>query len=132
MLTRFQPAALEVVDRVSTTPWVTPGAFTELMCSWAADTPGDAHVEVEAQVRSGANLSRWLCLGRWAAGDEHFCRTSVPGQTDVLATVDVDVLRATERRSRRIASASPARRRAAARARRVLREGAPFGAPHDQ
>ncbi len=97
MLTRFQPAALEAGHGVWTSSWVTPGAFTELICSWAANTPGDSHVEVEAQVKAGADVSQWLSLGRWAAGDEHFCRTSVPGQIDVLATVDVDVLRAAER-----------------------------------
>jgi hypothetical protein len=48
-------------------------------------------------VRLDDDVSPWYCLGRWAAGDEHFRRTSVPGQVDALASVDVDVLRAADR-----------------------------------
>lgn len=96
MLTRFDPAALDAAHGVLTTAWIETEPFAELICSWAADTPGDSHIEVEAQVRSGDEVSRWYCLGRWAAGDEHFRRTSVPGQHDALASVDVDVLRATQ------------------------------------
>lgn len=83
----------ELVDGV--TPWVEPAEpFTELVASWAADTPACAHVEVGAQVRVGSRESGWYSLGRWASHDRSFRRTSVPGQEDPFGAVEVDVLSA--------------------------------------
>jgi hypothetical protein len=97
VVTRFDPAALAVVDGARTTAWIETEPSTEVICSWAADTPGDSHIEVEVQVRIGDDLSRWYSLGNWAADDAHFRRRSVPGQKDELASVEVDVLRARQR-----------------------------------
>jgi len=83
----------ELVDGV--TPWVEPTEpFTELVASWAADTPPGANVELGAQVRVGDGVGDWYSLGRWASSDTSFRRTSVPGQEDALAAVEVDVLSA--------------------------------------
>jgi len=77
------------------TPWVEPAEpFTELVASWAADTPAGAHVEIGAQVRVEDDVSDWYSLGRWASHDKAFRRASVPGQEDALGAVEVDVLAA--------------------------------------
>lgn len=77
-------------------PWAEPGfALTELIASWTARTPGDSLVEVQVRGRNGAGrTSSWDTLARWAAGDAHVRRTSVPGQGDDLADVDVDTWQA--------------------------------------
>lgn len=88
-LRRFPLAELE--DGV--TPWVEPAEpFTELVASWAAETPPGAHVAVAVQARIRGRETAWFELGRWASHDTSFRRTSVPGQRDDDATVDVDVL----------------------------------------
>lgn len=88
-LRRFSAAELE--DGV--TPWVEPAEpFTELVASWAAETPPGAHIAVSVQARTQARQTAWFELGRWASHDTSFRRTSVPGQRDDDATVDVDVL----------------------------------------
>ena len=58
-------------------PVVTPGfAFTRLVASWNADTPGDGRLRVEAQATTAAGAtSDWYVLGIWAA-DDH----AVPGR----------------------------------------------------
>jgi hypothetical protein len=66
-------------------------AFTELVASWAARTPGDSWLEVEVRGRNSKGVtSSWDLLGRWAAGDKFVRRTSVTPQADDLASVDVD------------------------------------------
>jgi hypothetical protein len=78
-----------------TSPWVWQGyGFTQLVASWSAATPRNSWVEVRARVTSGTATSRWLVLGRWASGDKHVRRTSVPGQSDSLGRVDVDTWKA--------------------------------------
>jgi hypothetical protein len=73
-------------------PWRRPGfALTELIASWQATTPGDSWVEVQVRGRTAQGTrSSWDTLGRWAAGDRHVRRTSVGGQGDDLADVNVD------------------------------------------
>ena len=72
-------------------PWTSPGfALTELIASWSALTPGDSWVQVEVRGRSGRQTSSWDTLARWAAGDRHVRRTTVSGQDDDLAWVNVD------------------------------------------
>ena len=74
-----------------TSPTVSPGyGFTQLVASWSAATPKNSWVEVRVRVSTGAATSRWQVLGRWASGDKHVRRTSVPGQSDALGWVDVD------------------------------------------
>ncbi len=90
-LRRFAAAELEN----GATPWVEPAEpFTELVASWAADTPPGSHIEVAVQARAAGRETSWLELGRWASHDTAFRRTSVPGQQDDDATVEVDVLTA--------------------------------------
>jgi hypothetical protein len=73
-------------------PWRAPGfSLTELVASWSATTPGDSWLEVSVRGRSaGGALSSWDVLGRWAAGDRFVRRTTVSGQSDDLASVNVD------------------------------------------
>jgi hypothetical protein len=73
-------------------PWRAPGfGLTELIPSWDARTPGNSFVEISVRGRTSAGrLSSWDVVGRWASGDRHVRRTSVPGQGDDLADVNVD------------------------------------------
>ncbi len=76
-------------------PWRKPGfALTELIASWQAGTPGNSLVEVQVRGRAGGGaLTSWDTLARWAASDARVRRTSVPGQGDDLADVNVDTWR---------------------------------------
>ncbi len=76
-------------------PWTEPGfALTELIASWTARTPGNSLVEVQVRGRTSAGrTTSWDTLARWAAGDSHVRRTSVGGQGDDLADVNVDTWR---------------------------------------
>ena len=78
-----------------TSPWARPGyAFTELVPSWDATTPGDSWVRVRVRGRSEAGqVSKWYTLASWAAGDRRFHRTSSGTQADDLARVAVDTLK---------------------------------------
>ena len=80
-------------------PWVAPGfEYTELIASWTARTPGDTWIEVQVRGRTpDGRRSSWDTLARWAAGDQHVRRTTVSGQTDDLAKVNVDTWVATGR-----------------------------------
>jgi hypothetical protein len=77
-------------------PWHRPGfAFTELIASWEAKTPGDSWIEVEVKGRAAdGRRSSWDLMGRWAAGDKFVERTTVSGQSDDLASVNVDTWKA--------------------------------------
>ena len=76
--------------------WVTPGfSFTELIASWSAVTPADSFVEVRVRGRNAVGAtSSWDLMGRWALWDSFTERTSDGGQTDDLASVDVDTWKA--------------------------------------
>ncbi len=73
-------------------PWHRPGfTLTELIASWTARTPGNSLVEVQVRGRDAAGrTSSWDTLARWAATDAKVRRTSVGGQGDDLADVNVD------------------------------------------
>ncbi|WP_182524644.1 peptidase C39 family protein [Nocardioides dongkuii] len=75
-----------------TSPWTTPGfGLTELIPSWEATTPRDSWIEVRVRGRAAdGTRSSWDVMGRWASGDKHVERTSVSGQDDDLARVNVD------------------------------------------
>ncbi|ANH38285.1 hypothetical protein I601_1854 [Nocardioides dokdonensis FR1436] len=77
-------------------PWHRPGfSFTELIASWEAKTPGDSWIEVEVKGRAAdGRRSSWDLMGRWASGDKYVERTTVSGQDDDLASVNVDTWRA--------------------------------------
>ena len=75
-----------------TAPWSASSfGLTELVASWSATTPGDSWIEVETRGRTAAGrTSSWDVLGRWTSGDRFLRRTSVSGQGDDLADVNVD------------------------------------------
>ncbi|MBC9734819.1 C39 family peptidase [Nocardioides marmotae] len=77
-------------------PWTKPGfALTELIGSWSATTTGDSWIEVSVRGRAaGGGQSSWDVLGRWTSGDTFTRRTSVGGQGDDLADVNVDTWKA--------------------------------------
>ncbi|MFE0021370.1 peptidase C39 family protein [Amycolatopsis sp. NPDC059021] len=66
---------------------------TQLIASWNAKTPAKTwlQVEVKARTATGAETT-WYVMGRWASGDGDIQRTSVNGQDDANASVDVDTL----------------------------------------
>jgi hypothetical protein len=71
----------------------TDAAFTRLVASWNAETPGASRLRVEAQATTVAGeTSDWYTLGIWAADDAAVQRTSVAGQSDNLGRVDTDTL----------------------------------------
>lgn len=76
-------------------PWAEPGfGFTELVASWAATTPRDSWVEVKVRGRTATGtVSSWDTLGRWTSGDRFTARTTISGQSDDLARVEVDTWR---------------------------------------
>ena len=75
-----------------TAPWqMSDFAYTELIASWAATTPGDSWLEVEVRGRNSKGVtSSWDLLGRWTSGDKFVRRTTESPQSDDLAAVDVD------------------------------------------
>lgn len=75
-----------------TSPWTEPGfAFTELVPSWDARTPVGTFVQVQVRGRTtDGTRSNWDTLGRWAAHDTDFRRTSQGSQPDDLGTVATD------------------------------------------
>jgi hypothetical protein len=77
-----------------TAPPVRAGfAVEQVVPSWAAETPPGCGIVVELRGWHGdAPATRWYELARWAADDEPFGRTSVPGQVDADARVDTDTL----------------------------------------
>ncbi|MFC6286034.1 peptidase C39 family protein [Nocardioides sp. GCM10027113] len=79
-----------------TSPWVSPGfGLTELIASWEARTRGAGYLEVAVRGQAAdGRTSSWDVLGRWADADRHVRRTSLPGQGDDLADVNVDTWQA--------------------------------------
>jgi len=75
-----------------TAPWAMSAfAFSELIASWSATTPGDSFVEVEVRGRNDKGVtSSWDLLGRWTSGEKFVRRTTRSPQSDDLAAVDVD------------------------------------------
>ena len=75
-----------------TSPWREPGfGLTELVPSWDAKTPEGTFVGVQVRGRTAdGRVSSWDSLGRWAAGDQQFRRSSQGSQTDDLGRVSTD------------------------------------------
>lgn len=80
-----------------TSPLVFPGfAASQAVASWNATTPGGSWIQVDLRgITSAGNTTKWYVMGRWAADDTEFTRTSVPGQRDADGTVDIDTFIAT-------------------------------------
>lgn len=82
-----------------TSPWVDESfAFTELIPSWQARTPGRSLVEVSVRLRHRDDRGRtttgsWDTVARWAATTKAFRRTSLGDQADDLARVAVDTVK---------------------------------------
>ncbi|MFC6695076.1 peptidase C39 family protein [Nocardioides daphniae] len=82
-----------------TSPWVDEKfAFTELIPSWQAKTPGRSLVEVQVRLRtkSGTRTTTgsWDTVARWTKDNTFFKRTSLAAQGDDLARVAVDTVKA--------------------------------------
>lgn len=82
-----------------TSRWVEHGfAFTELIASWEAKTPGDSWIEVAVRPRgTDGTMGSWDVLGRWASGDRFLERTTLGSQSDDLGRVNVDTWVASQR-----------------------------------
>jgi hypothetical protein len=66
---------------------------TQLIASWNATTPAKTWLQVEARAKTNTGTeTAWYVMGRWADGDSDIQRTSVDGQDDTNASVDVDTL----------------------------------------
>ena len=78
-----------------TGPWVSPGfAYTELIATWAARTPGSSWIELRVRGRSAAGkATTWDTLARWAAGDGVVKRASGGAQPDDGTTLATDTWR---------------------------------------
>ncbi|GAB1646367.1 C39 family peptidase [Krasilnikovia sp. MM14-A1259] len=83
---------------VWTSPWAYPGfVASQAVASWNAVTPDGTWIEAELRgVTAAGACTTWYVLGRWAADDLTFLRTSVPGQRDDHGSVDVDTFVANE------------------------------------
>ncbi|ASR38163.1 hypothetical protein BAY61_27695 [Prauserella marina] len=79
-----------------TSPRYTPGFdATELIASWNAATPEGTWLRIEAKaLTSDHEDTAWYVMGEWAFGDSDIERTTVTGQYDEHATVNVDTLAA--------------------------------------
>jgi peptidase C39-like protein len=78
-------------------PVVAPGfGFTELVTSWHAETPGGCWIGIDMRAETGSGRTGWYVMGRWAADDELFHRTTVGGQRDAAGRVDADIFRAAD------------------------------------
>ncbi|MEU6645222.1 peptidase C39 family protein [Saccharomonospora sp. NPDC046836] len=77
-----------------TSPVQAPGfPATELIASWNADTPPGTWLRVSARTRTSTGaVTPWYVLAEWAHGDTDIRRTTIPGQDDEHAAVDVDTL----------------------------------------
>lgn len=102
------PARLEHTDphtgarvRYDVGRWISPLVpvgfrIEQIVPSWTAQTPDGCWLQVEVcGWADDAPATGWYVLARWAADDEGLRRTSVPGQRDRHAEVDVDTLVAT-------------------------------------
>ena len=68
--------------------------FSQLIPSWAADTPSGSWIEVEIQTRTASGReTRWWRMGLWAYGDETIRRTSINGQSDADGVVETDTFK---------------------------------------
>jgi hypothetical protein len=88
----FQGGSRDYQYATWTSPWVCPGfSASQAVASWNATTPGGTWIQTELRgVTAAGTTTKWYVMGRWAADDAQFSRTSVPGQGDTDGTVDID------------------------------------------
>ncbi|ROR92492.1 C39 family peptidase [Nocardioides aurantiacus] len=79
-----------------TSAWSRPAhSFDELVPSWDTTTPPNTHVQVKARVVStSGRTSTWKVLGHYSTRDAAFRRTSAGTQSDAVASVATDTVRA--------------------------------------
>lgn len=78
-----------------TSAWTDPGhGFSELLPSWQATTPAGTFVQVSARVASAGATSSWKVMGSWSSRDKVFRRSSAGAQSDAVASVATDLVRA--------------------------------------
>jgi hypothetical protein len=81
-------------------PWQATGfAATTLIPSWSISTPGGTWARVEVRVRSGSTVGSWDSVARWAGSTSRVKRASYTAQTDDLARISTDVVKANAGRS---------------------------------
>lgn len=75
-----------------TSRWYEPGfAFTRLVPSWSADTPGASFIRVRMQARAtSGEETAWYSFGIWAYDDATVARASSDGQRDRFGRIDTD------------------------------------------
>lgn len=75
-----------------------PFPFSQLVPSWAADTPAGTWIEICLRVRrtGGRSYSRWFVAARWSSPAGAISSTSLPHQSDPMGWFDVDTLRVTQ------------------------------------
>ncbi|MDO9379586.1 MAG: C39 family peptidase [Nocardioidaceae bacterium] len=80
-----------------TSPWASTGfAATEVIPSWNATTPTGSLVQVQVRVRTTAGRTgSWDTVADWASADSSVKRRSGTPQTDDVARVVADTVRAT-------------------------------------
>lgn len=78
-----------------TSPWASSsyGART-LVPSWSARMPAGTWLRVQARVRNGSSVGSWDTVANWGYGESGIHRTSGGPQTDDLARLDTDTVRA--------------------------------------
>ena len=88
----FEDGLLEGEGRLESPP-IETAPFDRLVGSWNAKTARGASVEMQAQVRSGGEWSKWFQLASWKDGSG----TSFGAQEDAWGSVAVDVLTLTRK-----------------------------------
>lgn len=80
-----------------TSRWHEPGfAFSRLVPSWSADTPGASFIRVRVQGRTASGEeTAWYSFGVWAYDDAAVPRSSSDGQRDRFGRIDTDTYLAT-------------------------------------
>lgn len=78
-----------------TSPWTSSGTqANHLVPSWGATMPHGTWLRVLVRVKRGSSTGSWDVVGEWAYGPNSINRASGLAQTDDLAKVAVDTVRA--------------------------------------
>lgn len=78
-----------------TSEWSKTGfAAAQLTPSWNATVPRGTYLRVAVRVRSGSKIGSWDSVAHWTHANTTIKRTSSPSQTDDLASVVTDIVKA--------------------------------------